>query len=141
MFLIKYSKKLDVRNSDSVFIFNHKLNSDIYAIQRYFHACNRRIQVLHTRLRTKCSSLKNDPFQKHITGSSLCLCGNVENTDHYFMRCRLYREQRAELDHKISKYASVIFQNLLFGSHLLSLPTTSLIFEAVHEYITDTKHV
>ena len=81
---------LNVRNSDSVIIFKRKLNSDIKAIPRHFYEGNRHAQVLHTRLRTKCSSLNDDLFQKRITDSPLCLCGNVENTDHYLMRCPLY---------------------------------------------------
>ena len=74
-------------------------------------------------------------FKKRITDSPLCLCGNVENTDHYFMRCTLYRKQRAELNHKISKHPSVTLQILLFGNPLLSFPTNTLIFEAVHKYV------
>ena len=77
---------LDVRNIDSVIIFKRKLNSDMKATPRYFYAGNRRAQVLHTRLRKKYSSLNDDLFQKRITDSPLCLCGNVENTDHNFMR-------------------------------------------------------
>ena len=38
-------------------------------------------------------ALNDDLFQKRITDSPLCLCGNVENTDHYFMRCPFYHEQ------------------------------------------------
>ena len=101
---------LDVRKSDSVFIFKRKLNSDIKAIPRHYYAGNRRDLVLHTRLRTKCSSLNDDLFQKGITDSPLCLCGNMEKTDHYFMRYPLYRGQRAELNHKISQCSSVSLQ-------------------------------
>ena len=82
---------LDVRNSDSIMIFKRKLDSDIKSIPRYLYAGNRRAQVLHARLRTKCSSL----FQKRINDSPLCLCGNVENTDHYFVCVdfTMHREQ------------------------------------------------
>ena len=75
---------LDVRHSDSIIIFKRKLNSDIKYIPRYFYAGKRRAQVLHTRLRTKCSSNYDDLFQKRINDSPLCRCGNVENTYHYF---------------------------------------------------------
>ena len=44
-----YNLSLDVRNSDSVFIFKRKVNSDIRTISRYFYAGNRRAQILHTR--------------------------------------------------------------------------------------------
>ena len=134
-----YNLPLDIRNSDSVIIFKRKLNSDIMTIPWHFYAGNRRPQVLHTRLSTTFSSLNDDRFQKRITDSPLCLCGIVENTDHYVMRCPLYCEQRAELNHKTSQYSSVTLQILLFGNPLLSLPTNTLIFEAVHKYISDTK--
>ena len=130
---------LDVRNSDSIIIFKRKLNSDINSIPRYFYAGNIRAQVLHIRLRTKYKSLNDDLFQKRINVSPLCLCGNVENTDHYFLHCRLYLAQRTELIHEISQHTTVTLQILLSGNHLLSLHTNTLIFEAVHKYITDTK--
>ena len=125
--------QLDVRNNVSVIIFKRKLNSDIKAIHRFFYTGNMRAQALHTRLRTKCSSLNDDLFLKRITDSPLCLCGNVENTDHYFMCCPLYRKQRTELYHKISQNSSVTLQIILSGNPLLSLPTNTLIFEAVHK--------
>ena len=128
-----------MRNGDSVFIFKRKLNSDIKAIPRYCYAGNRRAQVIHTRLRTKCSSLNDDLFQKRINDSPLCLCGNMVNTDHYFLRCRFYCAQRAELIHKISQHTTDTLHILLFGNPLLFLPSNTLIFEAVHKYITDTK--
>ena len=124
-----------MRNSDFIIIFKRKLSSDIKSIPRYFYAGNRRAQVLHTRLRTKCSSLNNDLFQKRINDSPLCLCGNVENTDHYFLHCRFYHAQRAELIHEISQHTQVTLQM----NPLLSLPTNTLIGEAVHTFITDTK--
>ena len=130
---------LDVRNSDSIIIFKRKLNSDIKYISRYFYAGKRSAQVLHTRLHTKCSSLNDDLFQKRINDSPLCCCGNVENTDHLFLRCQFYNAQRAELIHEISQLFQVTLQILLFGNTLLSLHTNTLVFEAVHKFITDTK--
>ena len=130
---------LDVRNSDSIIIFKRKLNSDIISIPRYFYAGNRRAQVLHTRLPTKCSSLNDDLFQKRTNDSPLRLCGNVENIDHYFLHCQFYHAQRTELIHEISQHTQVTLQTLLSGNPLLSLHTNTLIFEAVHKYITDTR--
>ena len=127
-----------MRNSDSVIIFRRKLNSDIKSTPRYFYVGKGRAQVLHTRLRTKCSSLNDDLFQKRINDSPLGLCGNVENTDHYFcvVDFTLHREQSLFMK---SQYTPVTLQILLFRNPLLSLPTSTLIFEAVDIYITDTK--
>ena len=130
---------LDVRNSDSFIIFKGKLQSDIKSIPIYFYAGNRRAQVLHSRLRTKCSSLNDNLFQKRINDSLLCLCGNEDKTDHYFLRCRFYHAQRTELIHEIAQHTPVTLQILLSRKPLLSLHTNTLIFEAVHKYITDTK--
>ena len=108
-----------MQNSDSIINYKRKLNSYIKSIPRYLYAGNRRAQVLHTRLRTKCGSLNDDLFQKRINDSPLCLCGNVENTDHYFVRCRFYHAQRAELIHEISQHAPVTLQILLEILHRL----------------------
>ena len=128
-----------MRNTDTFIIFKRKLNSDIISTGRYFSAGNRCGQLLHTRLRTKCSSLNDDLFQKRIDDSPLCLCGNVENTDHYFSHCRFYHAQRSELIHEISQHTQGTLQILLFGNPLMYLATNALVFEALHKYITDTK--
>ena len=56
----------------------------------------------------------------------------MENTDHYFL-------QGTELFHEILQHTPVTLQILLSGNPLLSLHTNTLIFEAVHKYITDTE--
>ena len=106
---------LDVRNSDSIIIFKRKLNADIKSISRYFYAGNRRAQVLLTRSRTKCSSPNDDLFQKRINDSSLCLCGNVENTDHYFLRRQLFM-----------KSPSTLKLHYKLSSHLENLPLKTI---------------
>ena len=77
---------LDVRNCDSINSFKRKLNSDINVVPKYFYTGNRKAQVLRVRIRTKCSSLNNDLYQKGINESPLCLCGHVENADHFLMK-------------------------------------------------------
>ena len=56
-----------------------------------------------------------------------------------FLRCQFYHAQGEELIHEISQLTQVTLQILLFGNPLQSLHTNTLIFEAVHKYITDTK--
>ena len=100
---------------------------------------NRKLQILHTRLRTKCSSLNHDLFLKHITESPLCRCGAVETTGHFLMACHLYDNQRTDLFNVVSQQSTVTFQILLYGSNMLSLHSNTIIFEAVQKYIKDTK--
>ena len=74
--------------------FKQFLSRKIGRVPKYFYIGNRRDQLLHTRLWTNCSNLNNDLFLKHITDSSLCLCGSIENVNHYFFVCPLYARQR-----------------------------------------------
>ena len=54
---------LDTRNSGSIETFKRKLNHDATYVPKYYFTGNRKLQVLHTRLRTNCSSLHHDRFQ------------------------------------------------------------------------------
>ena len=117
----------------------NQLNVAKISSPKYFYFGDRRSQVLHTRLRTKCSSLNHDLFLKRITDTPLCRCGSVENTQHFFMTCYLYRAERNELFAAISKYCQVSMDTLLYGNNTLSNEIKSDLFAAVHKYIHDTK--
>ena len=96
---------LDVRNSDSLYRFKRNLNNNDIFVPKYFYSGIRKLQILHTRLRTGCcSSLNHDLFVKHITDSPLCFCGDTENTEHYFLSCPLYQNQRIDLNITSSRY-------------------------------------
>ena len=130
---------LDVRNSDSLNSFKRRLHDRDRYIPKYYYSGNRKLQILHTRLRTGCSSLNHDLFLKHITDSPLCRCGEIENTEHYFMSCRLYHNQRVDLRNIISRYTPVTLQIVLYGSNMLPLNINNAIFEAVHKYAKKVK--
>ena len=53
------------------------------------------INLFHTRLRLHCSSLNSDLLNNHITDNNTCLCGDVENAEHYLLywyKKQYYRE-------------------------------------------------
>ena len=87
----------------------------------YYNSGNRKLQILHTRLRSSCSSLSNDLSLKNISESPLCLCGNVETTEHYYMHYWIYEAQRAELSQTVSQYSPFTLETLLFGNNTLPL--------------------
>jgi hypothetical protein len=46
--------------------------------------------ILHDRLRQKCSSLKCDLFRCNLIASCNCDCGNyIESVDHFFLKCNI----------------------------------------------------
>ena len=67
----------EAKQSNSVNTFKCFLNKDKTRIPKHFYVGSRKAQVLHTRLRTNCSSLNLDLFLKNISDSPLCRCGSV----------------------------------------------------------------
>ena len=68
----------EAKHSDSINTFKGFLNKDKPHIPKHFYVGNRKAQILHTRLRTNCSSLNLDLFYKeHFRFSSMPLrwCG------------------------------------------------------------------
>ena len=111
---------LDTRNSESLNTFKRKLNLGVSYAPKYYFTCNRKLQILHTRLRTKCSAQNHDIFLKNINDSPLCQCGGIENVEHYFLSCPLYINQRYDLTNSISFYSNVSLQTILYGNNLLT---------------------
>ena len=129
----------EARQVDSLNMFKQFLNRDREKVPKYFYGGSRRGQLLHTRLRTNCSSLSNDLFLKNITESPLCQCGRIENAYHFFFDCPLYARQRIELFTSLSQHHNLTLNLLLFGDALQSDDINSSIFEKVQKYIIDTK--
>ena len=106
---------------------------------KYYFFGERQAQILHTRLRTKCSSLNHDIFLKNLTDSPLCRCGSIENAEHYLLQCILYRQQRIEMLNSVSQLCHLTLDVLLSGDSSLSIDTNNKIFLSVHKFIKDSK--
>ena len=124
----------------------NRLNPDIRNVGtldafKHYYSGIRKNQIWHARIRTGCSSLKNDLFLKHIIDSPLCTCnsGEVENAYHFFFICQLYNHLRVELRQSIAQYCYMTLDVLLRGDERLSININSIIFEAVHKYIQKSK--
>ena len=129
----------EARQPESLDTFKRYLTRTRERVPKYFYCGSRRGQILQTRLRTNCSSLNNDLFEKHITDSPQCICGNLENAYHYLFECPLYARQRATLQNTITQYhIDFTFDLLLYGEPTLSDEANTRIFETVQKYIIDT---
>ena len=70
---------VEAKESDSVNSFKRFLNQNkthVHGPKYYYMGC-RKAQILHTRLRTNCSSINMDLFFKNISESPLCRCGSL----------------------------------------------------------------
>ena len=102
------------RNSSTVASFKFHLNQPSTSIPKFYYVGERRSQVLHTCLRTKCSSLNYDIYLRILTVSPLCRCGKIENSEHYLLQCRLCHQPRIEILQYLSQICYVSVDVLLF---------------------------
>ena len=131
----------ELRNSETLDIFKHRLNVSIKKPPKYFCTGQRTLQIHHTRLRTKCSSLNNHLFTKNIIEDPSCLCGALEDTEHYLLHCTLYTEHRNKMIDDISNLIQddITADLLTYGSTSANNNTNSEIFKVVQSFILKTK--
>ena len=68
-----------------------------------------------------------------MSDSPLCLCGSVEDAQHFFFHCGNY-----ELD-AVSRYQNPSLNLLLCGDKALSPEINTTLFEKVQAFILQTK--
>ena len=123
------SLPVEVRQLNTLSSFKIFLNKDLQTVPTYYYSGSRKAQILHARLRTRCSSLNMDLFHTNITESPLCRCGSIEDTQHYFFHCRFYQGPRNTLLNACTTYQNPPLSLLLFGSSTLSLEANIAILE------------
>ncbi|MES9994044.1 MAG: reverse transcriptase family protein [Candidatus Thiodiazotropha sp.] len=128
----------EAKQTDSLNAFKQFLKKDNRTVPKYYYSGSRKAQILHTRLRTNCSSLNLDLFLKNISDSPLCTCGSIENAQHFFFHCGYFQNQRNLLLNAISAYQTPSLNLLLYGDMSLSLETNINIFIHVQKFILDT---
>ena len=133
------SLPLDIRNSPSIALFKKYLNRLNKTVNSHFYYGDRKSQVLHARLRTKCSSLNYHLFSKNLIDSPRCQCGKLENNFHFFFECARYSDHRTVLLNTLSNICTVDLNTLLRGDDSKDAQTNILIFDAVFKYIKSTK--
>ena len=105
-------------------------------IPSYYIYGNRRLSVLHARMRNSCSNLNSDLFNNFLSPDPLCSClMESENAEHHLFKCNTYNGQRLVLFHSLRNYLPLRLEVLLFGNPNLTEDDNTVIFEAVHTFI------
>ena len=102
------------RYVDSVMAFKNVLGPDKPIVPKHYLFGNRKVQILHTRLRINCSVLNYDLYLKNIIDSPLCRCNNIETVKHFFLDCPFYNNQRITLVQTVSRFCAVTLDTLLY---------------------------
>jgi hypothetical protein len=127
-----------IKDSESLPTFKHLLNSS-RIIPSYFYSGERKLQLLHARLRTNCSTLNLTLFQRNIIESPQCICGDIESIYHYLIACPAYRQIRMQLFEVINPIRPPTVKLLLNGDPTLPDQANEIIFKAVQMFILQSK--
>ena len=130
---------LHVRNMNSLSSFKAYLSSSKPKSNKLYYYGKRWLQVIHTRLRTGCSTLFHHLFMKNIVDSPLCRCGSVETTQHFFFDCSRYDNIRPNLINEVSRVTTPSLDVLLYGDDTKDFTANSVIFQAVQRFIECSK--
>ena len=120
--------------------FKYRLNIDKPSPNKLYLFGDRKTQIIHARLRNKCSRLNEPLYLKNIVQSPFCICDSVESTYHYFIECLFYRELRTSLNEDIiSSVTRVTLHVILYGDEDLNQSDNEKIFAAIHTYISRSR--
>ena len=96
--------------------------------------------ILHTKLRHRCSPLKADLYRVNLVNDPSCECGcPLEDSIHFFLECPLYINFRNQLFKNIQHLADISIEHILFGTDEITVEQNTIIFRNVHSYIRHTK--
>ena len=117
----------ETRNASSVSAFKSRpvQNIIVAEIPKYFRIGDRRLQMLHIRLRTNCTSLNHDIYLKNISVTFKRTCGSTETADHLLLACTIYLG-------KEMKFLGQFYLFALFVLMFSCLATALYHFEAAH---------
>ncbi|MCG7881047.1 MAG: hypothetical protein JAY96_05605 [Candidatus Thiodiazotropha endolucinida] len=127
------------RNAESQNAFKQNLSENSVKVPYYFFCGNREEQIIHTRLRTECSSLNYYLYRRNLVDSPNCICGSIENNKHYLLECTRYRNARDEMLNTIMRHSHITVDILLHGNANLPARVNEENFRAVQTYIRKTK--
>ena len=105
----------------------------------YFGWGDRKLNVIHSRLRNMCSSLNADLHLVNLKLSPACICGHgFEDCIHIFFECLFCNENRVILFNKLKNYV-VTIELILAGDENLTPNQTIEIFSVVCSFIRSTQ--
>ena len=129
-----------IKNSENVDDFKRKLNKSKPKRNEVFYFGERKIAIIHARMRMGCSQLNSDLYKMGLIASPLCPCGHsTEDYFHYFFQCSKYPIQRDKLQTEITPLAPFNLKTLLFGISGGNKSANYDIFRSVHCYIKSTE--
>ena len=99
----------------------------------------RKGQILHARLRLKCSNLNCHLAPLNLSDTTMCTCGEEETVKHFLLSCKNYADERRELFININADTEITGRLLLYGSGNLNKEENENIFASVQNYLISSE--
>jgi hypothetical protein len=123
----------EIKTSESVLSFMNELkNKKENSLPPYFSCGNRRLNIIHTRLRHNCILDKN-LFCCNINNSPLCTCGKLEDDLHAL------NIKMPEIFYSIV-YLKFKICTVLLGDNCLNISENQHLFTVVQAFIKHSGH-
>ena len=121
----------ELKSATTLDSFKERLNRSVKKTPKHFYTGQRSLQIYHSRLRTKCSSLNSHLHSKNIIEDPHCLCGAIEDTNHYLLQCPLYSGHRQKMIEDLDQilHEEVALNTLLYGSNSKNYNLNTSIFK------------
>ena len=128
---------------DSVESFKRQISRNKTPVPKYFYTGSRKLQILHTRLRTGRSSLNYDLFVKSISETHCVLVEVVmlktRNIFFFSYLVTFIVITESNFFRIVTQYCIASLHVFLHDDELLLCETNQVIYEAVYKYIQDSK--
>ena len=128
-----------IKNLDNITAFKRELKAcyNLIDVPSYYYTGTRKGQILHSRLRMRCSALKQHLYLKNIEPDPFCACGSVESTEHYLLYCKYYNIPRRTLMDTLGP--RITTNVLLYGDENKNYQFNKRVFISTQKYILETK--
>ncbi len=128
------------RDLPSYYTFKLSLKGENYVVPQYYLIGNREDNIIHTKLRHRCSSLNADLYRVNLSNDPSCACGcPLEDAIHFLLEYPLFLNARVKYLVPLSRILTLDIETLLFGSTTSSIEFNTNLFRNVHDYIRHTK--
>ena len=77
-------------------------------VASFYNIGDRKTNIIHTKLRHRCSGLNADLYRVNLKNDPRCVCGNLfEDAIHFVLECPLYQHDRTSLFNYFNNIVSI----------------------------------
>ena len=131
----------DIRDSIATENFRMRVLPSMDKPKSWYYIGDRKLSIIHARLRMKCSQLSHDLFSLNIIEQPNCQCGNrFETATHFFLECPLYTACRGEMYQKLNALNfNPTISHILLGNLELDEKINMHAVLIIHDFIKDSE--